>query len=57
VFIFLGAVLYLGSPSGLVLTTANVLAVDFMIRREEKQLAQKFGEAWMVYANRVRRWL
>ena len=57
VFIFLGAVLYLGSPSGLVLTAANILAVDLMIRREEKQLAQKFGEAWVVYANRVRRWL
>jgi len=57
VFIFLGAVLFLGSPAGIVLTAVNVLAVDFMIRREERQLAQQYGEAWTQYANRVRRWL
>ena len=57
VFIFLGAVLLLGSPAGVVLTAVNVLAVDFMIRREERQLAQQYGEAWTEYANRVRRWL
>jgi len=57
VFIFLGAVLFLGSPAGIVLTAVNVLAVDFMIRREERQLAQQYGEAWTEYANRVRRWL
>ena len=57
VFIFLGAVLVLGSPSGLVLTAINILAVDFMTRREEKQLEQTFGEEWVSYRNRVRRWL
>ena len=56
-FIFLGAVLFLGSPSGIVLTAINIVAVDFMIRREEKQLAQGFGEEWVSYRNRVRRWL
>jgi protein-S-isoprenylcysteine O-methyltransferase Ste14 len=57
VFIFLGAVLFLGSPSGLVLTASNVFAVDFMIRREEKQLEREFGEEWVSYKHKVRRWL
>jgi protein-S-isoprenylcysteine O-methyltransferase Ste14 len=57
VFIFLGAVLFLGSPSGIVLTAAAIAATDLMIRREEKQLAQKFGQEWTSYKSRVRRWL
>ena len=57
VFIFLGAVLFLGSPSGIVLTALNILLVDFMIRREEKQLEREFGEEWVRYKNQVRRWL
>ncbi|MGO9598491.1 MAG: methyltransferase family protein [Isosphaeraceae bacterium] len=57
VFIFLGAVILLGSPSGVVLTAINVLVVEFMIRREEEQLAREFGEEWLRYKNRVRRWL
>lgn len=57
VFIFLGAVLVLGSPTGIVLTAINIVAVDFMIRREEKQLERDFGDEWVSYSNRVRRWL
>lgn len=57
VFIFLGAVLFLGSPSGIVLNGLNVLLVDFMIRREEKQLERAFGEEWVRYKSQVRRWL
>jgi protein-S-isoprenylcysteine O-methyltransferase Ste14 len=57
VFIFLGAALVLGSPFGLVLTALNIPVVDFMIRREEKQLEQDFGDEWVRYRNRVRRWL
>jgi protein-S-isoprenylcysteine O-methyltransferase Ste14 len=56
-FIFLGAVLFLGSPTGIVLTAINLLLVELMIRREEKQLAHDFGEEWVSYRNRVRRWL
>ena len=56
-FIFLGAVLFLGSPSGIVLTAVNIVAVDFMIRREEKQLERDFGEEWASYRSKVRRWL
>jgi protein-S-isoprenylcysteine O-methyltransferase Ste14 len=57
VFIFLGAVLVLGSPSGIVLTALNVLLVDFMIRREERQLERQFGDEWIHYRSQVRRWI
>ena len=57
VFIFLGAVLCLGSPSGIFLTVINIIVVDIMIRREEKQLEHNFGEEWVRYKNQVRRWL
>ena len=57
VFIFLGAVLVLGSPMGVLLTALNIAIVDIMIRREEKQLQQVFGEEWIRYEKNVRRWL
>jgi protein-S-isoprenylcysteine O-methyltransferase Ste14 len=57
VFIFLGAVLSLGSPSGIVLTAIAIFATDLMIRREEKQLEKSFGDEWISYKKRVRRWI
>jgi len=57
VFIFAGASLYLGSPGGLILTVVNIFAVDIMIRREKKQLERNFGEEFIRYKRRVRRWL
>ena len=57
VFIFLGAVLFLGSPIGIALTVLNIVVVDIIIRREEKQLAREFGDVWVQYRNRVSRWL
>lgn len=57
VFIFLGAVLLLGTPSGVVLTLLQLPLTDFMIRREEKQLEQTFGKEWLSYKEHVRRWL
>lgn len=57
VFIFLGAVLFLGSPSGVALTAIAIASTDLMIRREERQLAQKFGQEWISYKSRVRRWI
>ncbi len=57
VFIFGGAVLFFGSPCGIFLTFLNIIAVNFMIRREEKQLAREFGEEWISYKQRVRRWI
>jgi protein-S-isoprenylcysteine O-methyltransferase Ste14 len=57
VFIFLGASLILGTPGGLVLTVLQLPLVNFMIRREERQLEQKFGHEWREYAQRTRRWI
>src|SRR5262245_44276111 len=57
VLVFLGASLVLGSPAALVLTALHLPLVDRMIRREERQLAATFGDAWTRYAARVRRWL
>ena len=56
-FIFLGAVLVFGSPCGLALTALNLVAVDAMIRREERQLAATFGEEWRRYTSVTRRWI
>jgi len=57
VFMFLGAALILGSLSGLILTALSIVAVDLMIRREERQLARQFGAEWLTYKQHVRRWL
>jgi protein-S-isoprenylcysteine O-methyltransferase Ste14 len=55
--IFFGACLLLGSPSGLVITALHLPLIDLFIRREEKQLQAKFGEEWLRYKKRVRRWI
>ena len=57
VFIFLGASLILGTPGGVMLTVLHLPLVNFMIRREERQLEQSFGDTWREYAQRTRRWI
>lgn len=57
VFVFLGTTLFFGSLAGIMLTVLNVLLVDRMIRREERQLENTFGDEWTAYTKRVRRWL
>jgi protein-S-isoprenylcysteine O-methyltransferase Ste14 len=57
VFIFFGAALLLGSPAALVITLLHIPLMDLFIRREEKQLEQNFGEAWINYKQQVRRWI
>lgn len=57
VFIFLGAALLLGTPSGVAITVIHLPLVDFMIKREERQLEQTFGDEWREYKKRVRRWM
>lgn len=57
VFIFFGAALLFGSPGALLITAAHLPLVDLFIRREERQLAATFGDEWLDYKKRVRRWL
>ena len=55
--IFFGAALSLGSPTALVITAIHIPLVDLFIRREERQLGEQFGEEWVRYKDRVRRWI
>lgn len=57
VFIFLGSALLVGSPGALLITAAHLPLVDLFIHREERQLEKTFGEEWLRYEKRVRRWL
>ena len=57
VFIFFGAALCFGSPTGLILTALHLPIMDLMVRREEKQLAKTFGKEWTEYKKHVRRWI
>lgn len=56
-FIFLGAALFFGTPLGLILVVINLFIVNYVIQREEKQLAKQFGKEWTSYKKRVRRWI
>jgi len=57
VFCFFGAALLLGSPTALIMTALHLPLLDLMIRREEEQLEQTFGEKFRAYKSNVRRWL
>ena len=57
VFMFFGAALLLGSVTALIITALHLPLIDRFIRREEEQLQQEFGEAFVNYKKRTRRWL
>ena len=57
VFTFFGAALLLGSPAAILATALHIPLVNLMIRREEAQLEDEFGEEWRRYKKRVRRWI
>jgi protein-S-isoprenylcysteine O-methyltransferase Ste14 len=57
VFISLGAALLFGSPAAMLITILHLPLVDVFIRREEKQLERDFGEDWLHYKRRARRWI
>jgi protein-S-isoprenylcysteine O-methyltransferase Ste14 len=57
-FIFLGAAFVFGSPAASLFTVLHLPFLDlFVVRREEKQLEQQFGDDRRRYRNRVNRWL
>lgn len=57
VFCFFGAALLFGSPTALIMTAVHLPFMNLMIRREERQLEQKFGESFRAYKRQVRRWI
>jgi protein-S-isoprenylcysteine O-methyltransferase Ste14 len=57
VFVFLGAALLLGSPAAVFITFVHLPFVDLFISREERKLKRDFGQEWLEYRKRVRRWL
>jgi len=57
VFCFFGAALLFGSPTALIMTAVHIPFVDLWIRREERQLEQKFGDPFRAYKAQVRRWV
>lgn len=55
---YLGLSLLLNTVWALLLLPLVVIVVDLLvIRREERYLADKFGEPYRAYCTRVRRWL
>ena len=57
VFIFYGFALFLGSISALILITLHLPIIEWMARREERQLEARFGDEYREYKKRVRRWI
>ena len=55
---YLGASIALNNFWAIAFLPAILIVVDvFVIRREERYLASKFGQAYRDYCSRVRRWL
>ena len=58
VVIYVGIALLIRSPWALVLLPLVVLGVDrLVIAKEERYLAGKFGEPYLSYKSKVRRWI
>jgi len=57
-FAYLGLAMLMNNVWALALLPGVVAAIDrFVIRREERYLAEEFGEAYRRYCLRVRRWI
>jgi len=57
VFCFFGAALLVGSTTAVIMTALHLPLMNLMMKREERQLEQKFGDEFRAYKKRVRRWV
>ena len=56
--ILFGFGIYLGNLTPfLILPAFYIVITEMQIKREERMLEEKFGEEYLVYKNKVRRWL
>jgi protein-S-isoprenylcysteine O-methyltransferase Ste14 len=58
VLILTGIAIFIGTLSPFIAIVAfGILMEAIFIRTEERMLKEKFGEAWVAYTKRVRRWV
>ena len=57
IIFLLGLTLSLGSMLAAIITAASVVWFQFRVRRDEKRLAERFGQSYVDYAARVGRWV
>jgi len=57
-FVFLGVTFFIGNWWNIILLPILLLIVqEYIIKREEKYLERRFGQAYLDYKMKVRRWL
>ena len=52
-----GLALTLRSELGALIALANLVFFDYRVRKDEKRLTARFGEAYVQYCARVKRWI
>jgi protein-S-isoprenylcysteine O-methyltransferase Ste14 len=52
-----GLALSLGSWAGAALALGTAVWLQFRVRRDERRLAERFGEPYLQYRSRVKRWI
>lgn len=57
IIFLLGLTLSLQSLLAALITAATVVWFQFRVRRDEKRLAERFGQPYLDYTARVRRWI
>lgn len=57
IIFLLGLTLSLGSVLAAIITAASAVWFQFRVRRDEKRLAERFGQSYVDYAARVARWI
>ena len=57
IIFLLGLTLSLRSELGAVITAATVVWFQFRVARDEKRLRERFGQPYVDYSGRVKRWI